>query len=185
MSDKTNVKAAPLDAEDEEYRDVFTRFGLAAYRVQCLETLLISFLLLDARLNGTAPTVADVEALEVFLQKKKTLGVLISDLRKRVSLPARAEEIMGLAVDKRNFLIHHFFRERAFEFATDAGRKRMLDELRETQAVVYLAEGAAKDLCLALAKVIGLTPEHIEAEVERLRQESISAEKGQGGSTVQ
>jgi hypothetical protein len=67
MSDQTNEQPKPMDADDEEHKDVFAHFGLAAFRVQCLETLLINVLLLDARLAGTAPTVADVESLEVYL----------------------------------------------------------------------------------------------------------------------
>jgi hypothetical protein len=86
------------------------------------------------------------------------------------------EEIMGRAVEKRNFLIHHFFRERAFEFVTASGRQRMIAELQETQDAVCLAEKLTNSLCLALASKIGIAPLHVEAEVERLRREAIAAD---------
>ena len=176
MSEGERAGPVPMDPEDEEHKDVYAHFGLAVYWVQCFETSLTNVLILDARLNGTATTPEAIEALEKSLQNTKTLGGLIKHSRTQALLPEEAKALVNQALVKRNFLIHHFFRERAFGFMTATGRKKLLTELRETQAIVCLADQKATALYMDLAKIVGITPDVLQAEFEQMKKEARESE---------
>jgi hypothetical protein len=169
-----------VDAEEEQHRDIYAHFGLAAYWVQCFEMTLINILLYDARLRGAAPTPEDIKVMEETLQNSKTLGGLIKHPQTQALLPDDVKQIASAALAKRNYLIHHFFREHPWEYVTAEGRQRMITELREIQAIVCLADRKADEVCRALAKLTGVTSELIQAEVEQLREKARRAGGCQG-----
>jgi hypothetical protein len=160
-----------MDLEEEQHREVYAYFGHAAYWSQCLETTLTNILICDGRIHGTARTAEDVDALETSLQKLP-LGPLIKRVSERVQFTSGTEELIKRALSKRNFLMHRFFRERAWEFATVEGRHRMLDELREIQAWLCSADKAAHALQMALVSVLGITPELLEAEFQEMKRKA-------------
>ncbi|MEM9243900.1 MAG: hypothetical protein AAGA27_07630, partial [Pseudomonadota bacterium] len=63
---------------------------------------------------------------------KKTIGVLISDLKKETDLFPQLTELIDTA-DKclkcRNYLAHRFFYEYAVHFLSEQGRKKMKEKL--------------------------------------------------------
>src|SRR5581483_9553170 len=97
---------------------------------------------------------------------------VIAEVRAQISLPEKLDEAFKLALARRNSLIHHFMRERAYEFVTAEGRQRMLAELREMQAVALVANGMADEFLMGTAKVLGITPELLESEAEALRKKA-------------
>jgi transcriptional regulator with XRE-family HTH domain len=154
---------------EEEHRGIFAHYGAAASWGQHLETTLMTILMANGRLRGTATTTQEIDALETILGKK-TLGNLARTVRAEVQLPEQTEEMIRIALDKRNYLIHHFFSERAFDFNTATGRQKLLTELREIQAILCAANTLARTLLNGLAKVLGITPEMIEAELQEMRR---------------
>jgi hypothetical protein len=113
----------------ETEHEVFRDFGYAAFAAQMLESTLIT-ILLTAEHEGIA-TFRKKTGLESdpFLSQK-TLGALIAELKK-VGLDEHSIEMLGDALQARNFLMHHFFTQHAEDFATPEGRGRMLAELQE------------------------------------------------------
>ena len=160
-----------MEPDDGLVKDVYTRFGLAAYFGQCFEAGLCTLLLLDARMKGEVASVAEIDALELAHQKK-TMGKLIKALQSRTQLPANAEAAMKLALDYRNFLNHRFFRERALDFMSVDGCRRMLAELECIQAVIQKADELCKPLCMALFQFLRIGPEVIEAEYAALMEKA-------------
>lgn len=160
-----------MDSDEEQHKEVYAYFGHAAYWSQCLETTLVNLLICDGKLRGEAQTAEVMDALEATLQKLP-LGPLIKKVSAQVDLPADTEEHIRRALPHRNFLMHHFFRERAWEFATEAGRRRMLEELREIQATLCVADKAADTLLLALVRLLGITPEWLDAEYKAMLHEA-------------
>jgi len=165
-----------MDAEEEEHKDVYAHFGLAAYWIQCLETSLINLLLCNGRVRGTIPTAKEFDQLDESLRNGTTLGGLIKMARHECELPDMTESVITLALQKRNFLIHHFFRERAMEWVTPQGRARMVAELEDAQRILRVADHLATILYQALLKIVGITAESVAKEVERLKQERKDAD---------
>jgi hypothetical protein len=162
-----------MGTEEEQHRDVYAQFGAVACRVASFETILANILLLHARLTGKAPTADDLERMEEeFQQKRYTLGAFIKEVRAAVPVPEQTERLMKEALDRRNYLMHSFFRDKALEFVTEAGRARMMEELRLTEATVLTADKLTTKLALELARHLGITLETIAAEVEQMRRGS-------------
>jgi hypothetical protein len=162
---------------EKQHKDVYAHFGAVAGRVAALEMVLTQMVLLNAKRNGKVTTDEDFENMEAALQNSQTLGRLIKTVNAQVALPDLTEQVMGEALMRRNFLMHHFFRERAFEFETEAGRKRLVKELMEAHAYVLVATKLASDLCLNMAADFGITIEDIETEAERLREAARKSEQ--------
>jgi hypothetical protein len=130
-----------MTREEEQHRDVYARFGAAFARAASFERNLTNVILLEARVAGRAPNAEDLDRIEQELQKKRaTLGTLVKAIKADVDLPDLTVRIVDLALGRRNYLTHHFFQEKAFEFVTEAGRERMVQELLKIEAVILAAD---------------------------------------------
>jgi len=109
---------AVIDAHSE----VHARFGLAAQRGTELETGLV---MLVAQMEQALQRKPQLEALLTALGKNGMLplGPLISAFGRLYGVPAddRLMEELRKAKDARNYLIHHFYRDRADLFTTPEG----------------------------------------------------------------
>jgi hypothetical protein len=169
-----------MTREEEQHRDVYARFGAAYARSSAFERNLTNVLLLEARTAGRAPDAADLDRLERELQKKKaTLGTLIRAVKGAVALPDLTRRIVDLALDRRNYLAHHFFQENAFEFATQSGCEGMMKQLLEIEAVILAADRKVDEIGMEFAGRLGMTREAIERGAEELRQQLRQSERRQ------
>lgn len=73
--------------------------------------------------------------------------------------------MLGRALEKRNWLAHHYFRERADEFVTDAGRLRMIEELEVMRQLFEDADDALDLFVKPVRERHGITDEWIEREL--------------------
>jgi len=64
---------------------------------------------------------------------KKTLGTVLKHVKKLADYDEAIIEIVDAALDKRNYLVHHFFRTHNFAINSVEGRKEMLVELQDIQ----------------------------------------------------
>jgi hypothetical protein len=159
------------ESVEEQHRDVYCHFGAAAARASEFEMVLTNILLLNAKRSGKVTTVEDFDALDAKLREsKKTLGNLLKEVKLGTTLPGRTLGALGQALDCRNYLIHHFFRDKAFEFETEEGRTRLVNELREARDYIVVATRLANDLVQSMARDFGITPEAVQAEAEALRE---------------
>lgn len=168
---------SPMTEEDEQCRDVYAAYGVASYFGQVLEKSLCSFLVLQARLSGEIVTREQLEDFEAKLHKKKTLGVLLKDLEKVVTHNEVSEKIMEEALEKRNFLIHHYFWEHARTFQSKQGRGRMLEELGQYRDLFQRADGLAVALCKAASEAQGIPWAFFEQIYEKLHIETDEEDK--------
>ncbi len=161
---------------EDEHREVYLHFGAVAARVSGFETVLMNILLMVAKRGGKLTTDAELDELEQKLHNSKTLGELIGDVVKEVPIEEKVKKLMADALKRRNFLMHRFFRERVFAFETAAGRKRMVEELKEAHAYVLVATNFAGQLAMDIGKHFGMTPEAIAEEAERMRRDAREAD---------
>lgn len=129
--------------EGEHVKEVFAYFGRAYYAANCLETgLAMAMLYVDflakvsedfRRDSGKAFDRNKYEAdFDAFLanQHAQVLGSLIKRVNAARSLSDDLKSKVTLANHRRNFLSHHFWRERAVEFSHGRGRDQLIEELR-------------------------------------------------------
>ncbi len=115
--------------EDEHVKEVYARFGLAVYYAQVLEHGLVNALVvLDlipnrrhlARSRDEWGTQFDAFTDRHF---EATMGRLMKNLRAVTQVHADLEKLLQDVLNRRNWLVHDFFRERATEFMSALGRE--------------------------------------------------------------
>lgn len=159
---------------EEDHREVWAHFGVVAFQVSHLEEALVTILLALAKRDGRVVTPEQFDQMErrIHFIDKKTLGTLLKDVRKVVPATPEAEAVLKGAVERRNYLMHHFFRERLFALSTVEGRQRMLAELEEAQESIFLAVQSALGVLNEIGRQSGITREEVEQEAEMLRQQA-------------
>jgi hypothetical protein len=167
----------PADIVEEQHKSVYAHFGAVAARVSAFESVLINILLGAAKKTGKITTDKEFDRLEKDLRESKTLGPLIKSVNARITVPKLTEEAMSEALKRRNYLMHHFFRDKAFEFETEAGRSKLLKELIEAHAYILVAKRLANELLMQIANEFGIGIADIEAQVENLRRKARETEK--------
>lgn len=127
--------------EGEQNKEVYAHFGLSMQLAQTLEHAIVnSMIVLDLvpQSRGKVTTVAEWhERYDAYhdMQFEKTLGKLVRAAREVATMSDELVASLQECIRKRNFLAHHFFRVRAEMFMDEPGRRAMVDELNEIQAL--------------------------------------------------
>jgi len=150
---------------EEQIREVYAQFGLAIFLAQVLEHSLVNAMVAGRLAERETLTKPDVDAF-MTEQFEKPLGRLISTLSKFVQVPDELAMILREALEERNWLAHHYFRERANMFMTEAGRQAMLDELPQSHQKFERAEEALTAMVRPIRERYGITDAKL-AEYER------------------
>ena len=149
---------------DDLVRDVYAHFGLAIYSAQVLEHGLVTAIVFASKAAGRLPNVADFDAL-LNSKFERTLGGLIRELRNHVPVDPRLAELLKTALAQRNWLAHHYFRERAVTFMDDNGCTSMIAELQSAQDLFRQTDVALAEVVSPLSAQIGVTEHQIDAYV--------------------
>jgi hypothetical protein len=123
-------------------QQVYAKFGLAMYAGQALEYVIATLLEWSGFTSGQYLSHEEWERADInFL--RKTLGALRKELLAQPIDLAHLEGDLTRAVELRNFLAHHYFRERIDALTTQEGCKNMLAELEQA---VNLLNGVVQKL---------------------------------------
>jgi hypothetical protein len=162
----------PLDPDNVQSRELYAHFGRAAFHAQCFEMSLEIILLLYHKLGDPTFTVERWEAMEATLQKK-TMGYLLREVQTRMNVVVQGEaDVLNQALEKRNYLMHRFWRENIQLTLTTPGRDRLIDELNDIANSFTMADALVSSMYGAMAKMIGMTEEAFEAELHQFHKEA-------------
>jgi hypothetical protein len=159
------------EPNDDHFKDVYAHAGLALYWCQCFEQTLANILLLQARITKRCVTLEQLDQFEEHVEAQ-TLGRLLKEVRQQVTFDERAETILPEALNKRNFLAHHFFKERAAVWYATNGPERLVAELESIQTLMREADSHASAVSSRLGEHLGLTDDILEAAVQELKNEA-------------
>ena len=152
---------------ESNHKDVYAYFGLASYLSQCFEMDLGNILLIHHGLTHSMVTLDDLLNLEKSLIRK-TLGTVLSAVRKVVSFNPAAETLLETALLKRNYLTHHYFREHAVDMLSHDGRAKIISELQGICDVFRDVSALATVIAQATGRLAGITDAIVEDEFRRL-----------------
>lgn len=161
------MNSKDFDSESQQIREVFATYGLAMYQAQCLEKQLVVVLsgpyspTPDKLTRGRIDDLMDTNL-------EQTFGALAKEVKSRTTLPTDTDEKLDRAVEDRNWLAHHYWWDRASEFNTFSGRKKMLTELTELAAFFDELDGFFVKVALDWGTRIGLTEENLNVEMAKL-----------------
>ena len=162
---------------NENHKEVFAHFGLAAYHAQCFEMELKNIFLILLRSNNRSLSIPLLEQCEAVLDKQ-TLGTLVCEIRKIVSFDDASVTFIKSALSNRNRLIHGFYERHAADLLSHAGRETIIRELESYHDSFGIADTVARSVSGAIGKTLGITAEFLQAEFERIKKEATQNEHG-------
>ena len=129
MSEDTVIKM-PAD----QY-ELYAEFGMVSEKAQVLEVeagnVALTFLTIFIDKNNITTELKKMYSDIVDDLNSKTFGALVRQLKKTLNLSDSIIAVIDEALDRRNYLTHHFFRTHNFRLFSEEGRKIMMAELKE------------------------------------------------------
>lgn len=151
--------------------ELYAAYGLAAEAAQVLEVDAGNVaLLFVAFWMGTDQIDDEKRALFSSLEhdvNRRTLGDLLRHIKSSIRFDETIIKVVDEAVEKRNYLTHHFFRVHNFAIFSKDGRREMTKELEEIQQMLSIAHSYLSALSSLLGKHAGIQEAEIEQLVER------------------
>jgi hypothetical protein len=151
--------------DDDLIREVYARFGLAYYQSECLHRELCMILAwsgLPSRDLITRPRVEERLAHAFSL----TLGDVAAKLEG--VLPGELSGELREAIDRRNFLAHHFWFERAHLMFSVENVHQLIAELDEYAELFDRLDTRASQWSEPKRRELGLTDELVQASLRRI-----------------
>ncbi len=155
-----------LPDDGSRQKEVYARFGLAAFKAQVFDHALVNLLTVAGTVeNGMA--LHDIDRCFETLFKK-TCGALVNDVADQSRLEAADLELCRSAVAERNRLIHGFFREHSENFMTSRGQQLMLDELGDIADLIQKADDACHRVMMRLGEPYGFTQDAVDQHLQKM-----------------
>lgn len=110
----------------EKRNELYKKVGEALHLCQVLE---LYIRILISIFNDKFGSSLEQEGL-ILTEDKNTLGKLISELKKYASLDETGSKILAKALEKRNYISHHFFNQNVYGFSKTDKNNLNKDELK-------------------------------------------------------
>jgi hypothetical protein len=167
-----------MTEENDNHKDVFAHFGLAAYYAQCFEMEIKNIFMLSIRANHRTLPPDFFEQCEAALDQQ-TLGTLVRDIRKVVSFDEGCASAVATALSNRNRLMHGFYERHAIDMLSHHGRDAAIAELETYTETFKVADAVGRSVSGALCKVLGISEQLLAAELKRMKQQAASSKRGE------
>ena len=122
-----------------DLQELYTQVGIACEITQVLEVeagnLALAYLTFFMK-PGQDVTAVETDVFRAVIEdvNRKTLGAMFRHLRGIATIDATLLEIMDKALERRNYLTHHFFRTHNFAIQSIEGRAAMMKDLETVSA---------------------------------------------------
>ncbi len=151
--------------------DLYAQFGIAAEKAQTLELEAGNFVLTYLGLFFKPGQITEEQ--RQFLSSlvddtnRKTFGRLLKSIKGLATFERSFLDAVESALERRNYLAHHFFRSHNFAIYSEEGRQGVIEELKKIQEEISLAHAMLSAASGALQGHTGL-PHVTEEQVQKL-----------------
>lgn len=173
----------------EHTKEVFAYFGRAYYMANVFETgLALAVVQLDfmvevmetvkrTGLNDFDRTNYENE-FDAFMNRQhaQTLGNLIKRVHGLANMDTSLKDLIAEAKKRRDFVAHHFFRERSEAFVTRHGREEMIHELEIAHEIFVAADRALAKFMEPHLNRLGMNNAMIEAHTAKYLESLVGDE---------
>lgn len=156
-----------IDYSRPEFKTMFANYGLTAMSAISLEkTILLLIAAIDNLGKGDLPK----EYLHKYLQKhrRKTLGNLIRELKKKLKIPSELENDLEQARQHRNKTIHHFFVEHYDTLILPKGPILLSAKLKPIRDLFTEAQDKIDQILELISKDLSKPLNEISSEIKKL-----------------
>jgi hypothetical protein len=166
-----------IDYSNPGYKEMFANYGLTALAAQAIEKSLL--LLLSAVECLEVGKVSKRDLHNVFEKHdRKTLGQLITALRKKVAFPQPLEDNLCLALEKRNYVMHDFFLNRFDITRLQGSPEKMSEELRPIRDLFHDVQERTDTILETMQKKFGVSAAKLDQQARQLLKSYQSSNKG-------
>ena len=152
----------------EHRKKIYTSFGLAMFRAQCAEQSIMQLLVFFDFFDKRVETEESAEQWEKdFDEFGKATSIkitqrLIKAMNELRVIDEEIEELLTLAQEKRNWLVHNYFNDRSLDITSEKGRDKMLEELDDAISIFNQVEEILSPITKELCDKYGLSEDVLE-----------------------
>lgn len=117
--------------DSEKAKEIYARFGLCIYAFQVLEHQLMNMLLIKAKSEKIDMTSKEYDDI-FYSYSDKTLGKLIEKVVQLYDIPDIKRQKLWNIHQKRNYYVHHYFKDHSEYFFSETKQIKMLEEIIST-----------------------------------------------------
>jgi hypothetical protein len=151
-------EAVTVDMPQDQY-SLYAVFGMAAEKAQVLETEAgnVALFYVSLLVNTDEITPEETAMFRSLMDdvNRKTLGALLSHIKKQLKLDDAMISILDDGMEQRNYLTHRFFRFHNFALFSAEGRKVMLADLITIQTKLDRAHTTLSLITQILNEIAG------------------------------
>jgi uncharacterized protein with HEPN domain len=160
--------------ENGKSRLIYAYFGLAIYFSQVLEETFSIMLWTDKIFKKKVKTNQEVnEIIDAFENSKKTMGVFINEIKQSYSLSENIAIDLKSVLEKRNYIIHKYFKIEIQKFFTDIGKKEMLEYFGNFIDEVKKIDSELNNYYSKYTDRMGLTKQRIKEIMSEMKKEEL------------
>lgn len=164
--------------EDGKYKLIYTYFGLAIYYSQVLEETFSTMLWMDRIFKKKIKTSTEInEIIDQIENSKKTMGLFIKEVKQSYDLTEDIIKELETILEKRNFLVHKYFKIEIQKNYSDLGRLEMLEYFGVFTDEVISLDRKLNDYYKKHIDKLGFTPEKIEKLLEEMKLKELERER--------
>jgi len=158
----------------DDLRVLYFEFGRTAEMAQVMEVeagnLALSFVSLA--FDPSKITVEERRFFKVIIDdvNSRTFGSLLKQIRKIGSVSEDVEKIINEALEKRNYLVHRFFRNHNLQIHSEEGRKEMRTELEEIYELLNRAHATLSGMTDTLNQIFDRPNISQEEAIKRMSE---------------
>lgn len=147
-----------MDIPTDQY-ELYAEFGMAAEKAQVLEVaagnVALGFLAMFVKTDEITPEETEMYRGIMDDVNRKTFGALLRHLKSTMNLSDSIVKMVDEALERRNYLTHHFFRSHNFALYSEEGRKTMRAELKEIDEKLELAKRTLDAMAELMSQMAG------------------------------
>ncbi|SCY97778.1 hypothetical protein [Flavobacterium caeni] len=160
-----------LTDEGEKAKLIYAYFGGAIYYSQCLEETFSMMLWMDRIFKQRAKSKEEInEIIDAIEHSKKTMGNLLNEVKENYGISETHLDKLKTVLNKRNYLVHKYFKIEIQKFYSDQGRKEMLTYFGSFIDETLSIDNTLQEYFSHYKIKLGFTEERLEQLIHEMKE---------------
>ncbi|MBK0404972.1 hypothetical protein I5M27_18450 [Adhaeribacter sp. BT258] len=175
---ETAIEEYEAEPEGSKEKIIYAYFGLAIYFSQSLEETFSIMLWTDRIFKKKVKTNKEVnDIIDAIENSKRTLGNFINEVKHSYNLPNKLETELTEILEKRNYLVHKYFKLEIQKFFSELGKREMIKYFCDFIDDCQRIDRELKSYYSHYTTKMGLSDERIEQIMNEMKEEELLREK--------